>query len=275
MTQLTTPLKIAMVGFGAIGQALAQQLVSDARLVLTQLVVPSGQIAAVQSAASQLVSTARVLDALDLSPALRPDLVVECAGHSAVDAHVVPALKSGIACVMASVGALHDEALLHRLESAASLGKTRLQLVTGAIGGMDALTAAQLGGLDEVTYVGRKPPLSWQGTPAEQVCDLAQLTQAQVIFRGSARQAAQAFPKNANVAATVSLAGLGLDRTQVELVADPGVSRNVHTVIARGAFGRMELTLENFPLAANPKTSALTVYSLARAVRDVVDHVVF
>ena len=275
MTQQSTPLKIAMIGFGAIGQALAQQLASDARLVLTQLVVPSSQIAAVQSAASQLASSARVLAALDLSPGQRPDLVVECAGHSAVDAHVVPALQAGIACVMASVGALHDEALLHRLEAAASMGQTRLQLATGAIGGIDALTAAHLGGLDDVTYVGRKPPLSWLGTPAEQVCDLAQLTSPQVIFRGSARQAAQAFPKNANVAATVSLAGLGLDRTQVELVADPGVTRNVHTVIARGAFGRMELTLENFALAANPKTSALTVYSLARAVRNAADHIVF
>lgn len=275
MMQQPTPLKIGMIGFGAIGQALAQQLGSDARLVVTQVVVPSSLMAAVQSQTTQLAPRARVLDALDFGPDQRPDLVVECAGHSAVDAHVVPALQAGIACVMASVGALHDAALLHRLESAASQGNTRLKLVTGAIGGIDALTAAHLGGLDDVTYVGRKPPLSWLDTPAEHVCDLAQLTSPQVIFRGSARQAAQDYPKNANVAATVSLAGLGLDRTQVELVADPGVTRNVHTVIARGAFGRMELTLENFPLAANPKTSALTVYSLARAVRNAVDPIGF
>lgn len=266
---------IALVGFGAIGQALARQLGSDSRLVLTQVVVPPSPSEALQSAAAQRAPRARVLAALDLSPGQRPDLVVECAGHSAVDAHLVPALQAGIPCVMASVGALHDQSLLNRLESAASMGNTRVQLVSGAIGAIDALAAARLGGLDEVTYVGRKPPLSWTGTPAEKVCDLAQLTSPQVIFRGSARQAAQDFPKNANVAATVSLAGLGLDRTQVELIADPGVTRNVHTVVASGAFGRMELTLENFPLADNPKTSALTVYSLERAVRNAADRVVF
>lgn len=273
--QQPTTRHIAMVGFGAIGQALARQLGTDSRLVLTQVVVPPSPSEALQSAAAQLAPQARVLAALDLSPGQRPDLVVECAGHSAVDAHLVPALQAGVPCVMASVGALHDPALLSRLESAASQGNSRVQLVSGAIGGIDALTAARLGGLDEVTYVGRKPPLSWTGTPAEKVCDLAKLSSPQVIFRGSARQAAQDFPKNANVAATVSLAGLGLDRTQVELIADPGVVRNVHTVLARGAFGRMELTLENLPLADNPKTSALTVYSLERAVRNAADRIVF
>lgn len=274
MTQSAT-LHIALVGFGAIGQALARQLGNDSRLVLTQVVVPPSPSDALQSAAAQQAPQARVLAALDLSPGQRPDLVVECAGHSAVDAHLVPALQAGIPCVMASVGALHDPALLHRLESAASQGNTRVQLVSGAIGAIDALTAARLGGLDEVTYVGRKPPMSWTGTPAEKVCALAKLSSPKVIFRGSARQAAQDFPKNANVAATVSLAGLGLDRTQVELIADPGVTRNVHTVLARGAFGRMELTLENLPLADNPKTSALTVYSLERAVRNAADRIVF
>lgn len=268
MTRVHAPLRLAVVGFGAIGQALAQELACDERVRLAQVIVSPRSLAAAQAACAAIAADVRVASALDCGPGQRPDLVVECAGHTAVLAHLVPALQAGIPCAMASVGALHDADLLARLEAAAHEGGTRLQLVAGAIGGIDALAAARFGGLDEVTYVGRKPPLSWAGTPAELAFDLARLAVPQVVFRGSARQAAAQFPKNANVAATVSLAGLGLDRTQVELVADPGVARNVHTVIARGAFGRLELLMENLPLAANPKTSALTVYSLVRAVRN-------
>lgn len=267
--------ELALIGFGAIGQALAAELRQVPGLVLAQVVVPPHALAQTRALCAQLAPQARVLQALDLGAAQRPGLVAECAGHAAVDMHVVPALQAGIACVLGSVGALHDAALLARLEAAARSGGAQLRLVAGAIGAMDALAAAQLGGLDEVRYIGRKPPLSWLGTPAEQVCDLARVQAPQVIFRGSARQAAQAFPKNANVAATVALASLGLDRTEVELVADPGVQRNVHRLQASGAFGRLELALENLALPANPKTSALTVYSLARAIRSAVDPIVF
>lgn len=267
--------KLAVVGFGAMGQELARVLQPDAGLQVTQIVATARSLDRVRPIGAQLAPAARVLTEVDSSPALRPDLLVECAGHAALVAHVIPALRAGIPCVVASIGALHEADTLARLEEAARRGGARVQLIAGAVGAIDALDAARIGGLDRVRYVGRKPPRSWEGTPAERVCVLSALTEPCVVFEGSAREAASSFPKNANVAATIALAGLGLDRTEVRLIADPGVERNVHWLEASGAFGRLEMHLENLPLPGNPRTSALTVYSLARAVRNASAALVF
>jgi len=256
---------IALIGCGAIGTALLELVKDDADLTVAAIVVRAGSADAAQAVAARLAPTAQVLQAV---PASGIDLVVEAAGHAAIEQHVLPALSRGVPAIVASVGALSAKGLPEALEGAAREGRTQVQLIAGAIGAIDALAAARVGGLDSVRYTGRKPPRAWKGTPAEQGRDLDALVQETVIFEGSAREAATLYPKNANVAATVSLAGLGLDRTQVRLVADPGVTDNVHTVEAQGAFGQFELTMRNKPLAANPKTSALTVYSAVRAVRN-------
>ncbi|WP_307648047.1 aspartate dehydrogenase [Variovorax boronicumulans] len=253
--------RIALVGCGAIGTAVLDLLRGDPALQVAVVVVPAEGMAAAQKAVPGAQVTSRV-------PVSGIDLVVETAGHAAIEEHVLPALARGTPCVVASVGALSATGLAEKLEAAAVAGRTQVQLIPGAIGGIDALAAARIGGLDSVRYTGRKPPKAWKGTPAEQGRDLDALTQATVIFEGSAREAALLYPKNANVAATVSLAGLGLDKTQVRLIADPATAENVHTVEAEGAFGSFELTMRNKPLAANPKTSALTVYSAVRALRN-------
>lgn len=260
--------KLALIGFGAIGHAVLDQLRSDASVEVVSVVVHAGDVGRVAQEIAALAPRAVVASSVALDPGRRPDLVVECAGHFALLEHVLPALQAGIPAIVASIGALHDTALVLRLTQAAEVGGTQVQLVSGAIGAVDALSAARLGGLAHVQYIGRKPPTGWRGTPAEALCDLDALREPKTLFDGTAREAARLYPKNANVAATVSLAGLGLDATRATLIADPAVTRNVHRLVAEGAFGRLDLTIENEPLQANPKTSALTVYSIVRAVHN-------
>lgn len=256
-------LHVSMIGCGAIGVGVMEILKSDPEVAFDMVVVPEAHMERARSTVSTLAPTARVVSRLGEE---RPDLLIECAGHQAIAEHIIPALERGIPCMVVSIGALSEPGLVDQLEAAARAGKTQVQLLSGAIGAIDALAAAKVGGLESVVYTGRKPPQAWKDTPAEAVFDLDALKEPTIIFEGSAREAARLYPKNANVAATLSLAGLGLDQTRVRLYADPGVSENVHYVEARGAFGGFELTMRGKPLAANPKTSALTVYSVVRAL---------
>ncbi len=202
------------------------------------------------------------LAALDFKPVC----AAECASHAAVRSYGPALLRRGVDFIVASIGALADDALHAELLAAAEAGKAQLILPSGAVPGIDALNAALAGGLESVRYTSRKPPGAWKSTPAEQAVDLDGLTEAAVHYAGNARSAARDYPKNANVAATIALAGLGFERTEVRMIADPAVSENIHEIDARGAFGEMHLVIKGKPLARNPKTSSLAAYSAIRAV---------
>jgi aspartate dehydrogenase len=249
--------RVTLVGFGAIGQSVFERLRGQAAVAITHVVVSQARLVEVQA---KLGSAALACSAVPGDTTL----LLECAGHSAITQHVLPALSAGIECAVLSIGALSEPGLPEQLVDAAARGGTQVHLLAGAIGGVDAIAAARQAGLREVTYTGRKPPAGWRGTPAEQKVDLSNLREATVILEGTAREAARQYPKNANVAATVAFAGLGLDATRVRLIADPGVSENIHEIDASGAFGELHLTMRGRPLADNPKTSALTVLSALR-----------
>ncbi|MDX8350744.1 aspartate dehydrogenase [Cognatiyoonia sp. IB215182] len=244
-------MKIAIIGQGAIAQYVRKHVTAEAITEVAQIVRKGKERAG---------DVPYVSDLSDLPEV--PDLIVDCAGHGALVQHVPKALAQGIDVLTVSLGALADAALATELEQAAIRGSARLHLASGAIGGLDVLRAARVEGLAEVTYTGRKPPKGWVGSPAEDVLDLPSLTTPATHFDGTARDAALRYPKNANVAAAVALAGLGFDRTRVTLIADPQISTNVHQITAKGAFGSFDITIFGNSLPDNPRSSALAAMSV-------------
>lgn len=198
-------------------------------------------------------------------------LMVECGGHEALAEHGCAVLELGIDLITISLGALADRVLAKNLADAARSGKAQLHLASGAIGALDCLQAAKVGGLTEVTYIGRKPPRSWLGSPAETHLDLEGLEEPTIHFEGTARQAATTYPKNANVAAAVALAGAGFDATHVKLIADPTITANTHEIHAEGAFGRFSFQIEGKALPDNPRSSALAAMSAISAIERHID----
>ncbi|CAM3409547.1 aspartate dehydrogenase [Bordetella sputigena] len=264
------PQRIALIGFGAMGGHVHRALADDAGLRITDVIVPPELVDETQA---RLQGQARVVGKVgDIDTP--PDFALECAGHQAVAGTVPQLLARGVDVIIASVGALSQDGLLESLERAALQGGAQLTLVPGAVAGIDALAAARQQGLVSVEYIGRKAPAGWRGTAAERKLDLDALAKPTVFFEGTAREAAALYPKNANVAAMVGLAGIGLDRTRVTLVADPAALRNHHRIIARGEFGDLDIQTAGVTLPDNPKTSMLAALSIVRAVRNRVAGVV-
>jgi aspartate dehydrogenase len=219
-----------------------------------------------QSRARGFAEQVPLVETLPALLALGPRLVAECAGHAGLLQSGPGVLRAGIDLVVASVGALADAALEKALREAAREGGARIRIPSGAIGALDAISSARVGGLNRVTYTGRKPVLAWRGTRAESSFDLDGIREATLIFEGSAREAALAFPQNANVCAAVALAGVGFDATTVQLFADPQARGNEHQVEAEGSFGMLRYHVIGNPLEENPKTSSLAAYSLLRCL---------
>lgn len=200
---------------------------------------------------------------------LGPDLVIEAASHDAVRQYAAALLEAGISVIVLSGGALCDDVLRSRLEILAGRGGALLYVPSGGIGGLDALKAACAAGVDEVEIVITKPPAAWKNIPFVESLgiDLDRLAGPATLFNGTAREGVPHFPANVNIAATLSMAGVGFDRTRLMVIADPGLKYNTHYINIRGKTGSISIKFESVPSPDNPKTSLLACYSAIAAVK--------
>lgn len=262
-------MKVGIIGYGAMGAVLRSTLEAAGAEVVAVL----GRAPSLEKVRAAFPARVLVSDDFDMLAVAHPDVVVECAGHAGLRQHGPRVLAAGFDLVVASVGALADAPTEAALREATS-GGGRLIIPAGALAGLDALSAARRAGLEEVRYVSRKAPRAWRGTKAEAMVDLDGVTEPTIFFEGTAREAALAFPQNANVVAAAALAGLGFDATRVALTADPTTTGNRHLLEARGAFGELSVSVLARTLTENPKTSMLAPLSLARSVLNLGERVV-
>jgi len=224
-----------------------------------------------RSRGRELAKAFRVAFVSDLKSLLakKPDVVVEAASHEAVREYGEPLLRKGVALIVLSCGALCDDALRRKLERAAVKSGALLSVPSGGIGGLDALKAACVGGVDEVTIAVTKPPAAWKGIAyvEKSGVDLDGLREPRVLFDGTAREGVPHFPANVNIAAVLSMAGIGFDKTRLKVVADPALKHNTHYIEIKGRTGNISIKLENVPAPDNPKPAWLECYSALAALK--------
>jgi aspartate dehydrogenase len=192
------------------------------------------------------------------------DLVIECASQAAVREYLLPALGAGKDVMIMSVGALIcDPGLFEEIERLAKEQGGKVYIPSGAIAGLDGLKSGAIGGIQSVHLTTRKPPRGFAGNAYVQAqgIELSALKAEQTLFIGSAREAVARFPENVNVAASLSLAGIGPEATKVQIVADPAAKENQHEIEARGEFGQLSVLVRNVTSKSNPKTSYLAALS--------------
>jgi aspartate dehydrogenase len=261
-------LEIGIVGFGAIGRAVAAAVRAGAAGETTVRAILVREPAKVEAGGGAPAGV-RVATSLEEFLGVPTGLVVEAAGHAALRDCAEPVLRSGRDLMTVSVGAFADPEFMERVRALARERRCRVLVPSGAIAGLDAISAAALLPIDSVVHTVRKPPRAFSSAQLEGV-DLAAPS---LLFSGSARDGARIFPENVNVAAAVALAGIGLERTELRVLCDPTVARNTHEVEVRGAFGALRLVMENVP-SENPKTARIVPWSIAKALRNLTAPVV-
>jgi aspartate dehydrogenase len=263
-------MKIALIGCGSIGTVIAQAIIEN-KIDAELKCVYDKEIEKAIDFAKKFHTEYKDFDEI-LKEDL--DLILEAASQDAVKTLIPKALKAKKNVMIMSTGALVDERLLKEIKELAEKNNLKIYLPSGAIVGLDGIKSAG-NEIDRVILKTTKNPKSLEGAPffEKHHVDLNEIKKPTLIYEGFAEEAVKLFPSNVNVAASLSLAGIGPKRTKVQIIADPNIKSNVHEIIAEGKFGIFKTRAENIPNPDNPKTSYLAALSAIATLKKIIEPV--
>ena len=270
------PLGVGVIGCGVIGSVLAHAI-DEGEAGNTRLIIVYDLV---------IQKSKKLVNALPVKPKIAKDftelvgcedvhLVIEAASQDAVRQYASKVLRAGKDLMILSVGALVDSGLKNSVESFADSAGRKVYIPSGAIAGLDGLKSAAINRIDEVILKTRKPPEGLKDVSyiEQSGINIDTLSKPKTVYSGSAVEACKLFPANVNVAAALSLAGIGPQKTRVVIVADPTIQRNIHEIRAKGKFGEFTVCIENVPSPNNPKTSHLAALSAVATLRKITENV--
>ena len=258
---------ICVIGCGTIGTTIARAVEPMPEINIVYLTDRSKECA---TRLQEKMTKVRYVP--DIVPILNDiKLVVEAASQDAARYYVPLALSAGVDVLIMSVGIFQDEEFQKDAFRLAKRKSAKIYMPSGAIGGIDALGAASLEQIDEVTLTTTKPPSAFGPNPYLESKGIvaSELRERTELFYGTAREAVKHFPQNINVAATISLAGIGFEKTRIRIMCDPQVQTNEHHLKAKGKFGELDVVTRNVPSPKNPKTSYLAALSAISAIKKI------
>jgi aspartate dehydrogenase len=263
---------VALIGCGFIGSLIAEHISSENSAVNLKIILDRNpdKVERIQHMFSEAPAAVKSIEDVLSS---NVSLVIEAASIEAVHSFALPIISSGKEMMIMSVGAFSKPGFYDEVKNICLEKNQKVYLPSGALGGLDAISSASVGKLEEASLKTTKNPRSLEGAPyiVEHAIDLSKFKEPKVIFSGNAAEAIKGFPANVNVAIALSLAGLGVRKTKVSIVADPNVSVNIHEVTARGDFGKLKFRAENLPAPDNPRTSLLAAFSAISTLKRIVN----
>jgi len=265
--------KVGLLGCGTIGQFFLD-CYQNGKLPDAELIA-----VCVRNENSQGIDKAKAMGLTVITDAKKfvdmgAEVVIESASHAAVEIYGEYLLSNGVTMIPMSLGSLVDPQLLERMTAAAEKGNSQLIVPSGGIGALDAMQAAMVPGVESVRMITRKAPVAWKHIEyVEQMgWDLDNMTEPTLLFDGPAKDCVKKFPQNINIAAALSLATIGFEKTQITIYADPGVKYNTHQIIITGPTGKMTLLFENTPVPTYPRTTYLACTSVVAALQRYTSH---